>query len=223
MAAYKQRPNPQPYLTLIADPCFGGVSASYAMQSDLKIGVSKARFGFSGPAIILNTQFGMDQAKYDENCPAKFQSTESAFELGQLDVLVKSKEAAFTKIGELLGVLAGGGSGGGPPSLPPRNDESQIHRSEEEATTPSTVADTDTPSGKAGPRYLRARGLDRFDADDVVQHMFEGTFLELGGDGKQGLDACLRGGIALFGKNQPCVVLKCGKGHSPDERKKHNW
>jgi acetyl-CoA carboxylase carboxyl transferase subunit beta len=73
---------PPSFLTLLSDPCFGGVSASYAMQSDIRIGVSKARLGFSGPAVILNTQFAMDQNEYDLNCPAKFQTMEFAHEHG---------------------------------------------------------------------------------------------------------------------------------------------
>jgi hypothetical protein len=35
---------------------------------------AKARVGFAGPAVILNTVYGMDQGAYDANCPQGFQS-----------------------------------------------------------------------------------------------------------------------------------------------------
>ena len=59
-----------PFITLLVDPCYGGVSASYAMQADVRIGAEKGRLGFSGPQVILNTQFGMHQAGGCKNyCP----------------------------------------------------------------------------------------------------------------------------------------------------------
>merc|ERR1719454_521552 len=86
-----------PFLTLLADPCYGGVSASYAMQADVRIGASRGRLGFSGPAVILNTQFGMDQGAYDQNCPQKFQSMEFAYERGQVDIVVDNTPEALKK------------------------------------------------------------------------------------------------------------------------------
>ena len=46
------------------------------MQSDVRIGVSGARIGFAGPAVILNTMYEMDQSKFDNECPSTFQSAE---------------------------------------------------------------------------------------------------------------------------------------------------
>ena len=51
-----------PFISLLIDPTYGGVSASYAMQADVRIGVKGARIGFAGPAVILNTMYEMDQA-----------------------------------------------------------------------------------------------------------------------------------------------------------------
>ena len=55
-----------PFISVLTDPTYGGVPASYAMQSDVRIGVSGARIGFAGPAVILNTMYEMDQSKFDE-------------------------------------------------------------------------------------------------------------------------------------------------------------
>ena len=44
-----------PYIALLVDPTYGGVSASYAMQADVRIGIEGARIGFAGPSVILDT------------------------------------------------------------------------------------------------------------------------------------------------------------------------
>ena len=62
-----------PFVSVLADPTYGGVSASYAMQADVRVAVGSARIGFAGPAVILNTMFEMDQSKFDEACPENFQ------------------------------------------------------------------------------------------------------------------------------------------------------
>jgi len=40
-----------PFISVCKDPTYGGVSASYAMQGDIRIGVSGARIGFAGPGM----------------------------------------------------------------------------------------------------------------------------------------------------------------------------
>lgn len=62
-----------PFVSVLSDPTYGGVSASYAMQADVRVAVGSARIGFAGPAVILNTMFEMDQSKFDEACPENFQ------------------------------------------------------------------------------------------------------------------------------------------------------
>jgi len=101
-----------PFISVCKDPTYGGVSASYAMQGDIKIGVSGARIGFAGPcthrsicprshvpnlilflAVILNTVYNMNQTKYDEECPRGFQTAEYLRDHGQLDVIVPEESA----------------------------------------------------------------------------------------------------------------------------------
>jgi len=96
-----------PFITLLADPCYGGVSASYAMQSDVRIGVTKGRLGFSGPAVILNTQFGMNQNNYDKACPDQFQSNEFGLQHGVVDIVVDKDQLAPTAW-KVLNVLSNG-------------------------------------------------------------------------------------------------------------------
>lgn len=62
-----------PFIAVLFDPTFGGVSASYAMQGDVRISVSDARIGFAGPEVIKNTMCEANQTRFDTECPADFQ------------------------------------------------------------------------------------------------------------------------------------------------------
>eukprot|EP00397_Hematodinium_sp_SG-2012_P003869 GEMP01003879.1.p1 GENE.GEMP01003879.1~~GEMP01003879.1.p1 ORF type:complete len:1220 (+),score=277.91 GEMP01003879.1:44-3703(+) len=182
-----------PYITILADPCFGGVSASYAMQSDVRIAEKRARVGFSGPLVIRNTQFNHDQAKYDRGCPKEFQSAEFAFQNGQVDMIV-DKASSDYEAARIIRVL--------------------MQKREYLWEIPPFVKN-ETPKEK---HFENARKLTRFDSEDIIRECFT-EYVELGGDGKIGVDAALRGGIALF-KGSPVVLVKCKKGHTNAER--HN-
>lgn len=203
-----------PYVTICRDPCFGGVSASYAMQGDVRIGVANNRLGFSGPAVILNTQFAMDQKAYDRTCPQGFQTCEYAKQYGQIDIVLpecagsaSDNEEFKDVLCKIFRVLGGFGLTHAPAAA------------EDEEEVAAAAADS---SGKRD--YRVARELDRFDCDDILRVVFD-DYVEMGGDGKVGLDNCLRGGLALL--RQPgkppcrCVVIKCAKGHTMKERAAH--
>eukprot|EP00605_Chrysophyceae_sp_TOSAG23-4_P002843 GSChrysophyteH1.ASY1.ANO1.3131.1 assembled CDS len=77
-----------PFISVLNDPTYGGVSASYAMQADVRIAMSDARIGFAGPAVILNTMCEADQSKFDTQCPPDFQSASYLLEHGQVDTIL---------------------------------------------------------------------------------------------------------------------------------------
>ncbi|KAH8081013.1 pyruvate carboxylase [Aureococcus anophagefferens] len=83
-----------PFVSVLEDPTYGGVSASYAMQADVKVAVAGARIGFAGPGVILNTMFDADEANYDAACPAEFQSAEYCLRQGAVDVVAADAAAA---------------------------------------------------------------------------------------------------------------------------------
>eukprot|EP00421_Protoceratium_reticulatum_P012749 CAMPEP_0168387574 /NCGR_PEP_ID=MMETSP0228-20121227/16014_1 /TAXON_ID=133427 /ORGANISM="Protoceratium reticulatum, Strain CCCM 535 (=CCMP 1889)" /LENGTH=1281 /DNA_ID=CAMNT_0008400811 /DNA_START=61 /DNA_END=3906 /DNA_ORIENTATION=+ len=190
-----------PFITLLVDPCYGGVSASYAMQSDVRIGAERGRLGFSGPAVILNTQFGMNQGAYDKTCPDIFQSMEYGVNHGYVDVVVPSAELEATTW-QVLSVLKAKGSS---------------------APVPIPQAPTGPAWDLATADFTKARNLDRVDSNDIVAKMCA-QYLELGGDGHgpSGLDKCLRCGLAKLKSGRSIVVVKCAKGHTPVEREKFN-
>jgi acetyl-CoA carboxylase carboxyl transferase subunit beta len=69
-----------PYISVMLDPCMGGVSASLAMLGDINIAEPKALIGFSGPRVIEQT--------LHQTLPDGFQRSEFLLEHGTLDMIV---------------------------------------------------------------------------------------------------------------------------------------
>jgi len=73
-----------PYISLLTDPTFGGITASFAMTADFIIAEPKALIGFAGPRVIKET-IGKD-------LPEGFQTSEFLLEKGFIDFIVHRKE-----------------------------------------------------------------------------------------------------------------------------------
>jgi acetyl-CoA carboxylase carboxyl transferase beta subunit len=73
-----------PYLSVLADPCFGGVTASYAVQADVILAEPGARIGFAGGRVI-------EQAAH-EKLPDGFQTAEFLLQHGMVDQVVDRRE-----------------------------------------------------------------------------------------------------------------------------------
>lgn len=73
-----------PYISLLTDPTFGGISASFGMLGDLNIAEPGALIGFAGPRVIKET--------IKRDLPAGFQRSEFILEHGFLDFIVHRKE-----------------------------------------------------------------------------------------------------------------------------------
>lgn len=69
-----------PYISVMVDPCTGGVSASLAMLGDLNIAEPRALIGFAGPRVIEQT--------VRETLPEGFQRSEFLLDQGFLDMIV---------------------------------------------------------------------------------------------------------------------------------------
>ncbi|CAI2344246.1 acetyl-CoA carboxylase, carboxyltransferase subunit beta [Vibrio parahaemolyticus] len=70
-----------PYISVLTDQTFGGVSASLAMLGDINIGEPAARIGFAGRRVIEQT--------VREKLPDGFQQSEFLLERGALDMIVQ--------------------------------------------------------------------------------------------------------------------------------------
>ncbi|MGK2915014.1 MAG: acetyl-CoA carboxylase, carboxyltransferase subunit beta [Porticoccaceae bacterium] len=69
-----------PYISVMTDPVYGGVSASLALLGDINIAEPGARAGFAGPNIIEQT--------IRQKLPPGFQRSEFLLEHGAIDMIV---------------------------------------------------------------------------------------------------------------------------------------
>ncbi len=90
-----------PYVSVMTDPIYGGVSASLALLGDINIAEPDARAGFAGPNIIEQT--------IRQKLPKGFQRSEFLLEHGAIDMIVPRAEMRDT-IARLLSKFAGGPS-----------------------------------------------------------------------------------------------------------------
>ena len=73
-----------PYISLLTDPTFGGISASFGMLGDLIIAEPGALIGFAGPRVIKET--------IKKDLPEGFQRSEFILEHGFLDLIIARKD-----------------------------------------------------------------------------------------------------------------------------------
>ncbi|EGR2918087.1 acetyl-CoA carboxylase carboxyltransferase subunit beta [Vibrio parahaemolyticus] len=85
-----------PYISVLTDKTFGGVSASLAMLGDINIGERAARIGFAGRRVIEQT--------VREKLPDGFQQSEFLLEHGALDMIVQRHDMR-ERIGGLIAKL----------------------------------------------------------------------------------------------------------------------
>ncbi len=85
-----------PYISLLTDPTFGGISASFGMLGDMNIAEPGALIGFAGPRVIKET--------IKKDLPEGFQRSEFIMEHGFLDFIVPRKELK-EKLTKVLGLL----------------------------------------------------------------------------------------------------------------------
>ncbi|HKK56956.1 acetyl-CoA carboxylase, carboxyltransferase subunit beta [Marinobacter sp.] len=87
-----------PYVSVMTDPVFGGVSASLAMLGDLNIAEPHALIGFAGPRVIEQT--------VREKLPEGFQRSEFLLEHGAIDMILHRHQMR-ERIAALLAKLEG--------------------------------------------------------------------------------------------------------------------
>jgi acetyl-CoA carboxylase carboxyl transferase subunit beta len=80
------------YISVLTDPTYGGVSASFAMLGDIIMAEPGANIGFAGKRVIEQT--------IRQKLPENFQTSEFNLEHGQIDLVVHRRElrATLTKL-----------------------------------------------------------------------------------------------------------------------------
>lgn len=91
-----------PHISLMADPCYGGVTASYASVADVIIAEPGASIGFAGKRVIEQT--------IRQKLPPDFQTAEFLLAHGMIDMVVQRRDLRTT-LGRLLRLYADGNQG----------------------------------------------------------------------------------------------------------------
>ncbi|MDX1736541.1 MAG: acetyl-CoA carboxylase, carboxyltransferase subunit beta, partial [Halioglobus sp.] len=123
-----------PYVSVLTDPIYGGVSASLALLGDVNIAEPDARAGFAGPNIIEQT--------IRQKLPKGFQRSEFLLEHGAIDMIVHRNDMRET-IARLLAKLTGA------PTLPEAQEPEQEEPEQEEAgEAPEQGDEQSTPAAE---------------------------------------------------------------------------
>jgi acetyl-CoA carboxylase carboxyl transferase subunit beta len=77
-----------PHISVLTDPCYGGVTASYATVADIIIAEPGAMIGFAGPRVIEQIT--------RQKLPPGFQTAEFLLEHGMIDMICRRSELPGT-------------------------------------------------------------------------------------------------------------------------------
>jgi acetyl-CoA carboxylase carboxyl transferase subunit beta len=86
-----------PYISVLTDPTFGGVTASFAMLGDIHIAEPGSLVGFAGPRVIEQT--------IKQQLPPGFQRAEFLLEHGMVDMIVPRRDMRAT-LGKIIDFFA---------------------------------------------------------------------------------------------------------------------
>ncbi|MGS2743732.1 acetyl-CoA carboxylase, carboxyltransferase subunit beta [Halomonas sp. LS-001] len=138
-----------PYISVLTDPVFGGVSASLAMLGDLNVAEPNALIGFAGPRVIEQT--------VRETLPEGFQRSEFLLEHGTVDMIVHRHEMR-ARLGGILRKLTHHDALGNAEAFlaeakiaEPVADEAVLADAAQEAPPKEPVAEPSEPSPDAKP------------------------------------------------------------------------
>ncbi|GAA4827567.1 acetyl-CoA carboxylase, carboxyltransferase subunit beta [Saccharopolyspora rosea] len=184
--------------SLITDPTYGGVAASFAAATDVVVAEPGARMGFAGRRVIEQT--------IRQQLPPGFQTAEFLAERGFVDLVVP-RSGLRRALGKLLAVGAAAA------------DESR--RPPLRSGDPG-VGDPDLlPEPAPWDQVRGARDLDRPTALDYFAQIFE-DFQELRGDRLSGDCPSVVAGTAWL-DGRPVIAIGQQKGHDPAELRDRNF
>ncbi len=193
-------------ITLVTDPTYGGVAASYATLTDVIVAEPGAHMGFAGPRVIAQT--------IRQPLPEGFQTAETLLAQGLVDA-VRPRSALR---GVLGGLLAAGAWATG------RRDEwcGEAWRAESaEAARELLRRPQDLPERDAWEVVALARHPGRPTTLDYAVCLLD-EVLELHGDRVSGDCAAIVGAIGRLDR-LPVMLIGHQKGHDTRELVAHNF
>ncbi|NYF59693.1 acetyl-CoA carboxylase carboxyltransferase subunit alpha [Micromonospora purpureochromogenes] len=193
-------------VSVLTDPTYGGVAASFATNTDVVLAESGARMGFAGPRVIRQVT--------GRELPEGFQTAAFLLRHGQVDMVVPRHALR----GRLVALLAAARAGRRPTSRPavPRQEPGPAARPAAVGSLPADAAPAD-----AWETVRLARHPGRPTTLDYLDTAFEG-FVELHGDRLGGDCPAVVGGLArLDGRH--LMVIGHQKGHTTGELVARNF
>ncbi|MCF6423805.1 acetyl-CoA carboxylase, carboxyltransferase subunit beta [Amycolatopsis tucumanensis] len=184
-------------VSLITDPTFGGVAASFATSTDVIVAEPGARLGFAGPRVIEQT--------IKQTLPPGFQTAEFLLDHGVVDTICPRAELR-TRLGKLLSVA----------SRRPDDVPHQLTTDSALITDPAALPERDP-----WDCVRAARRLTRPSTLDWLALLVE-DFTELHGDRAAADCPALIAGLGRF-EGVPVAVIGTQKGHSADELADRNY
>lgn len=188
-------------VSLVTDPTYGGVAASFAAATDVVVAEPGARMGFAGRRVIEQT--------IRQQLPPGFQTAEFLAEHGFVDLVVPRSRLRRA----LVKLLTVGTAAADKTRCPPASTS--------EPGDPG-VRDADLLPVPAPWEQVRgARDLERPTSLDYFAQIFD-DFQELRGDRLSGDCPSLVAGTAWF-DGRPVVAIGQQKGHDPVELRDRNF
>ncbi|MFF5180847.1 acetyl-CoA carboxylase carboxyltransferase subunit alpha [Micromonospora sp. NPDC000316] len=209
-------------VSVLTDPTYGGVAASFATNTDLVLAESGARMGFAGPRVIRQVT--------GRALPEGFQTADFLLRHGQVDMVVQRRSLR----GRLSALLAAAAPRGRParPPVPRQEPASRRERlagggpAVDAAPSRSTAGDPvhggPQPALRDAWDTVRiARHPGRPTTLDYLESVFDG-FVELHGDRLGGDCPAVVGGVARLA-DRHVMVIGHQKGHTTAELVARNF
>lgn len=199
VAVNRLHANGIPYIVLLTDPTFGGVTASFAMLGDIHIAEAGARIGFAGRRVI--------EQNIREKLPSNFQTADYLYEHGMVDMVVPRAELKG-KLEKILAVLT--------------------KQTREPKTISVTTPEFDASKKIRGlgetdayDKVLLARHENRPHFLDYINGIVE-DWTYLAGDRTFAEDPAMGSGIG-FWRGIPAVIIGQEQGRTIETRQKHRF
>jgi len=199
VAVNKLHNNKLPYIVILTDPTFGGVTASFAMLGDIHIAESGARIGFAGRRVI--------EQNIHEKLPSNFQTADYLYEHGMVDMVVPRVELK-NALERVLLVLT---------KQPCEPKVIDVNMPKFDAPKKSR----DMGKTPEYDRVLMARNENRPHFLDYVSGIVD-NWSYLAGDRCFGEDAAMGSGIGCW-YGIPAVIIGQEKGRTIETRQQHRF
>jgi acetyl-CoA carboxylase carboxyl transferase subunit beta len=192
------------YISLLTDPTYGGVSASFATLGDLLVAEPGTKIGFAGPSVIEQT--------IRQKLPEGFQTADFLMEHGMLDMVAK-RENLRVELRKVLSMHQPNGTA--------ESDGGDGFVATGAEGQPAITDADELPERDAWDVVQLARNIERPHTLDYVQHAFD-EFVELHGDRLFSEDRAIVGGVGKIG-GRTVVLIGHQKGHTTGDMMERNF